>query len=140
MCASSEVDEKIAGEETHSFRVAIMTTEPTVVSFVVVVVKSGRIHSTKVSSTTCMVPAVNYSIRMITRLLTYILMDALGEGLGNTPVVDGVAVTDDPHYQSLLPFMSNEEGTKFFGVCVNAWPIIISVWLLVREPDLHTRS
>ena len=37
----------------HSFRVAIMTTEQTVVSFRVVVVNLGRIHSTKVSSTTC---------------------------------------------------------------------------------------
>ena len=37
----------------HSFRVAIMTTEQTVVSFRVVVVNLGRIHSTKVLSTTC---------------------------------------------------------------------------------------
>ena len=37
---------------THAFRVDIMTIDPIVLSCQVVVVKSGRIHSTSVLSTT----------------------------------------------------------------------------------------
>ena len=96
-----------------------MTTEQAVVSFVVVVVNPGRIHSTSVSSTTCV--SILMLLRKLSRgPLTHVLTDPLGEGLSKSPIVHCIAIAVCDHYQFLLAFVRNEEGTQFLGVRIDA--------------------
>ena len=52
--------------------------------------------------------------------MTHVLMDSFGEDLGKFPVVDCVAIANGPHFQCLLAFVCDEEGTQFFSVCIDA--------------------
>ncbi len=55
--------------------------------------------------------------------VTHVLVDELGEGLSQARVVERIAIADSLQSQPLLPFVSHEEGTQFFGVCVDADPM-----------------
>ena len=52
--------------------------------------------------------------------LTHVLVDPLGEGLSKFRIVDCVPIADGSDYQSLLPFVSDEERTELLSVCVDA--------------------
>lgn len=79
---------------THAFSVDIMITEQIVVSFILVVVKSGRIHSASVLSTTW-VHNTRYRLWAAKEAVigSYVLVNLLCHGTCKASEIDAVART-----------------------------------------------
>ena len=103
--------------------VAIVTIEHTAVSLAVVVLKSGRSHFTSVLSTTLIRLSSQNSEQHMSSDSTHVLMDFLSKCPSKAPVIDCVTVSNGLHYQSFLPFVSNEIRTQFLGVRVDTGPM-----------------
>jgi len=102
-------------------RVAIIITAETTVSVCDVVLKLGRIHSTKLSSTTLRRPDTSVSYEQgIWQWATHILMNFPRHLFRKGPKVNGISIPTRNHNQFFLALMSDKNRTQLFGMSIDA--------------------